>query len=264
MEEWQKPYVEAVLNQHNITYGTDFTITGRCEFVYPELNGDVRWDWVCRDRGKEIEGAVEVKSLTKQCMERQSRFLWDDIGQRLNSSLSGKLPGTFHLNIGILGEELELRGKAKEELVSFLETKIMKIASNLKEGESYTLLKKSKNRPSISIIKTGNLNSKLYVSVYYTWWGHLLGGDELLAILKKLVRDANKQLGETKNRSISETFLVLIEGWYGDIGVDDIHKTVHKLDADICSNINFCYLVEPTERCVVYSLSMPRELSGDT
>ncbi len=259
-EKWQKPYIEATLNQHNATYGTSFIMIGRCESVYQELEGKQRWDWVCRDSNKETEGAIEVKALTKELLEEQSHFLWHEIGQQLKNSLSGKLPGTFHLSIGMTGRRLELRGKTKEEVINFLETKITEVAPDLKERESYVLLKKSENRPSITINKISNSGSKLSPGLRYAWGGHLLGGDELLTSVKKLIQNANRQLGESKGRGILETFLIIIAGWYGDVAIAELQDKFRGLDKKDYSNIDFCYLVEPTSPPIVHKLLLSGEL----
>ena len=254
MEDWQKPYIGATLNQHNATYGTSFIIIDRCESVYPKLKGEQRWDWVCRDSSREIEGAIEVKVLTKEPLERQSHFLWHKIGQQLKNSLSCKLPGTFHLNIVMTGKELELPRKTKKKLINSLEWEITKVALDLKERESYVLLEKSGNRPSITISKISNSNSKLYPDVSYAWWGHLLVGDELLTSVKKLIQDANRQLGVAKSRYILETFLIIIAGWYGDADIDELQNKLRELAPSNYSNINFCYLVETTSPSIVHEL----------
>ena len=260
MEERQRPYVEAALNQHNATYGTSFITIDRCESVYPKLKGEQRWDWVCRDSSKQIEGAIEVKVLTKESLERQSHFLWHEIGQQLKNSLSGKLPGTFQLIIGMTEKELKLRGKAKQELINSLEREITKVAPDLKERESYVLLKNSDDSPSITISKISSSNSKLYPDVSYPWWGHLLGDDKLLVSLKKLTQDANRQLGEAKSRGILETFFIIIAGWYGDADIAELQDKFRGLDKNGYSNIDFCYHAEPVSPPIIHKLLLSREV----
>lgn len=258
MEDWQKPYIEVILDHHNAIYGTSIIVKDRCELAYPILNGNVRWDWVCLDKNREVEVAVEVKKLTKEELEERSHLLWAEIGRRLSKSLSGKLPGIFHLSIGMRDKKPELPKKVKEILITYLETEIVRVAPSLEVKGSHDFLMPLHDALGIelpiSISKINNSGSKLYPGLTYAWWGSLLADDELLARFKKLIQDANRQLGEAKSRGILETFLIIIAGLYGDADIDELQNKLRELASSNYSNINFCYLVKTISPPIVHEL----------
>lgn len=90
MEEWQRPFIEAVIQRHNSTYVTHITIKDRCESSYPTLRGGQRWDWVCEDNVAGTEIAVETKRLMKENLKERDALLWHGIGVPLQDSLRGK------------------------------------------------------------------------------------------------------------------------------------------------------------------------------
>ncbi len=71
-EDWQKPYVQRVLDYHNLKYGRGLALEGRCEDIHPELQGQRAWDWSATDGNTSREAAIEVKRLT--CPELQENF----------------------------------------------------------------------------------------------------------------------------------------------------------------------------------------------
>ena len=258
MEDWQKPYIEAILDYHNATYGTSVSVKDRCEWAHPELNGDVRWDWVCLDKNREVEVAVEVKKLTREELEERSHLLWAEIGRWLDKSLSGKLPGTFGLRIAMRDKKPELRKSVKEKLIVWLENEIASVGSNLAIGESHNLSGQVavnfKTKLPITLHKISNSGSKLYPTLTYSWWGPLLKDDELLTHFGKLTQDANRQLGGAKSRGILETFFIVIAGLYGNADIAELQDKFRELDKSDYSNIDFCYFAEPGYPHIIHEL----------
>jgi hypothetical protein len=246
MEEWQRPFVEAVIQHHNSTYSTHITIIDRCEFFYPALRGDQRWDWVCMDDVANTKIAVEIKRLMKENLKERDALLLHEIGIPLQDSLRGKLPGTFALQLGMKESELSLKGKRKTELLSALEREIIEVAPDLKLRESYQLVEKItpelRAGLSVSLTKVSNSNSKLRRRLTFTRFGVLLTGNKLRMNFRKLVQNANRQLGIARNMDIHETFLIVIMDEYGHSSVQELQDVLRGLAPSDHSNIGFCYL----------------------
>lgn len=254
MEEWQRHFVEAVIQHHNSTYVTHITLKGRCESFYPALRGDQRWDWVCEDNtsGKEI--AVEVKKLMNKKLKERDSIAYREIYIPLQNMLNGKLPGTFRLILHIKEGDLPLNANQKTKLINDLEREIIEVAPGLKLKESYQLAEKFttelRTGLSVSLTKVKDSNSKLVPSLNFAWWGNnLLRGNELHVNFKKLVQNANRQLGIAREKGINSTFFIVIMDEYGDSSIQELQDVLHDLAPTDYSNIDFCYLHNCWEGC---------------
>ena len=253
MEERQRHFVEAIIQHHNSTYSTHIILKGRCESFYPTLAGDQRWDWVCMDDAASTEIAIEVKRLMKENLKEREALLWYEIGIPLQDSLYGKLSGTFALQLGMKEGKLPLKGKKKTELLSALESEIIKVATDSEFSGSYQLAEEftSELRAglSVSLTKVSNSNSELRPRLHFEYWKNILKDKELQVNLKKLVRNADRQLGIARNMGIRETFLIVIMDEYGHASVQELQDVLGGLDPSAHSNIHFCYLHDCWEGC---------------
>ena len=246
MEEWQRHFVEAVIQHHNSTYSTHITLKGRCESFYQALTGDQRWDWVCMDDTAGTEIAIEIKRLMKENLKERNALLLHEIGIPLQESLRGKIPGTFALQLGMKEGKLPLNEKQRTELLSALEREIIQVAPELKLRESYQLVEKFtpelRAGLSVSLTKVSNSNSELRPRLHFGYWKNILQGKEVQAKLEKLVQNANRQLGIARNMDIRETFLIVIMDEYGHSSVQELQDVLGGLAPSDHSNIHFCYL----------------------
>ena len=192
---------------------------------------------------------MEVKDLTEKDLQERHSILWREIGQPLESSLSGKLTGTFVLNIRMTEERPALGDTTKRKLIAHVEEEIRNIAPALKLGESYDLASKFKPkiRPTlfVSVTKAHNSGSKLHRGMTFAHWGELLKGNELLDVLNGLFQQANTQLAAAKSEGIQQTFFVVVERSLGESDTDEIRRALCQLPLDSVTNIDFCYLVKP-------------------
>jgi len=260
-EEWQKPYVECVLSHHSACYGTNLVLTGWYESVYGCLRAGKKWDWVCRDSLTDAEGAVEVKELTRKDLQERHSILWEEIGEPLENSLSGKLPGTFVLDIRMTEERPALGDTTKRKLIAHLEEEIKSIAPALKLGESYDLASqfepKLKPALAVSVTKHHDSGSKLHRGMTFAHWGELLKGNELLGVLNGLFQQANSQLAEAKSRGIQQTFFIIVQRLLGESEVDEVQNVLCQLPPHGFSDIEFCYWVVPSYPYIVRELTLP-------
>lgn len=244
-----KALVQGVLSYHNKTHRANIAIEGRCEDIYPELRGKANWDWVCRDETKGNEVAVEVKRLTNPELEERSSVL-DEIGRQLSSELSGKLPGTFLLDIGIPEEPIEMRLAHKEQLKGILKESICEAAQRLRvKGEKDLAQRLNRELPyqlpeacTFIVKKRASGESCLDISLGYVGWGPVgsLEGNEFKKF-KESIQRANGQLALAIERGISETILIIYDRYsFADANaIEETFRVLESLDYD---NIKYVYL----------------------
>ena len=182
----------------------------------------------------------------KENLKERDALLLHEIGVSLMDSLRGKLPGTFALQLGMKEGKLPLKEKKKTELLGALESEIIKVATDSEFSGSYQLAEEftSELRAglSISLKKLSNSNSELRPRLHFGYWKNILKDKELQVNLKKLVQNANRQLGIARNMGIRETFLIVIMDVYGHASVQELQDVLGGLDPSDHSNIHFCYL----------------------
>ena len=262
-----KVLVQRVLSYHNNKYRTNIVILGRYEDIYPGLRGKANWDWVCRDETKGNEVAVEVKRLTNPELEERSSVL-DEIGRQLSSELSGKLPGTFLLDIGIPEEPIEMRLAHKEQLKGILKESICEAAQRLrmKGEEDLTQCIQDKlphqlsEKCTFSISKHNSVRSYLGISPHYIGFGPIerLEGKEFKEF-KELIQGANRQLGLATKRGISETILILIEQGFSFAEADVIQETFRVLELLDYNHIKHVYRISGDEVQEIFPSSAARD-----
>jgi hypothetical protein len=258
-ELWQRPHVDGVLSHHNSTYGTNLVVKGRYESVYGHVKNGKQWDWVCRDSLTGLEAAIEIKQLTSEDLEERHSILWQEIGGTLKNLLSSKLPGTFVLSMAMPEKRPMLPKATKEELVAHLEKEIKSVVPHLKPRENHQLAVQSELKPDLlfSVMKLDDSGAELYLSSHSFQWGSPLKDNELFKTLVKLLRDANRQLGEAKRRGIQQTFFIITEQLLSKSDIKRVQNTLYELVHRDCADINFCYLVSPGRTPNVQELTLP-------
>ena len=270
MYDWEigseKAVVRIALECHNSAYSTAFSLRDRAEDIFPELRGQKNWDWVCIDDASRIEGAIEVKRLTRELPESVHGFL-RKVGQVVSEMVQGRLQGAFLLYVGMLHPSVGMDRRTRLELVGGLAGVVSEMAINVSVDKTLTI-KVRENRQLSEVLPQGSwldlhridpsrlkpearLTNFLHVEFGWASMGatERLTGDERVEF-RKLVRKADEQFAVAKERGIEETFLVLAELGYSGAAPDAIKRTVYSLNPSDYSHIKHIYLVgfEPASR----------------
>ncbi len=254
---WERTHVQRVLDYHNKKYKTHIAIKGRATDVYPCLEGQLNWDWVCCDTETGEEIAIEVKRLTEQALEAKDNMTWQLL-EKVRDSLSEKLPGTFSLHVNVPGDyDLPIKGqKDKQELQDLLCTMIDRTAPRLQVGEEVDLkrkinillriMKKEGKRfyiprgvVSCKLYKNSDEGSVLALSPGLMWWQSPEIKDAELEQWEQMVSHANEQL---QKANVKETFLVFIEGHSGR-EPSALEKAFSSIKQESYSGIKYVYFV---------------------
>ena len=250
-EEWEREHVQRVLDYNNRNYGTHIAIKGKTTDIYPDLKGQINWDWVCYDTETGEEIAVEVKKITEQKLEEKFNIMWQLLDEVANSlSQSKKLAGTFFLSVEI-PKDYDLLFNTQENQQEFkdvLSQAIYRTAPRLKRGDKKDLKSQLIKQlpfvlPDVSVFdlhKLSNEGSMLYKGFgTIGWWS--IGFDKLeLKKFNDLVLWANEQL---KTAHVQETLLVLIEEGQRPINTSEIKEAFTKINAGSYSEIkHVCFI----------------------
>jgi len=255
-DKWERERVQRVLDYHNKKYGTHIAIKGKTTEVYPQLEGQLNWDWVCYDAetGEEI-AAIEVKRLTDPELEERGNIMWQLLEEVTNSlSASKKLPGTFSLSVEIPKDYYLPFNKQenKQKFKDVLLQAICRTAQRLKSGETKDLKPQIIEQlpfvlPDVSVWdlhKFSDEGNALYKgSGTVGWWSPELDGYELENFQDK-VSQANKQLSQA---NVKQTFLVIIEEGHRVTCPDTVAEALKRINHDNYSYINHIYYVSGEE-----------------
>jgi hypothetical protein len=254
-DKWERERVQRVLDYHNKKYGTHLAIKSKTTEVYPQLKGQINWDWVCYDAETGEEIAVEVKRITEQKLEEKVHIMWQLLDEVANSlSEPKKLPGTFYLSVEI-PQEYNLpfnRQENQQEFKDVLSQAIYRTAQSLKPGKTKDLkpqiIKQSPFvSPDVSVFDLHKLSNE--GSMLYKGFGTVgflsIGFDKLeLQKFNDLVLWANEQL---KTAHVQETLLVLIEEGQRPINPSEIKEAFTKINAGSYSEIKHVYFIRGEE-----------------
>jgi hypothetical protein len=241
--------VQRVLDYHNSSHGTHIIIKGRAEEIYPDLKGQLNWDWVCFDEeaGKEI--AVEVKRVTDEYLEERQDIIWRVL-EEVCHELSGKVSGTFVLSVMIPVKYMPFKRQQKNLFKNTLVTLILKVKSHkIREGQSINLLPgiskkisfKLPDSSAIHLTKLSAQNSVVYKGSGCLRWRSPQPTTEELKKLEGLVGHANyRQLSQACNAT--ERFLVIINQGFG-INSHMVAKAFGSITPNCYSNIDRVYYV---------------------
>jgi hypothetical protein len=250
-EDWQKPYIQRVLDYHNQKYSRNIILEGRCEEIHPELKGKHCWDWSAIDMDNGGKVAIEVKRLTTPLLQERFSEL-DKICHELSGELSGVLKGVFILFTEVSEAHFDLKGANKQQLKENLKELILKEAQSLGAGRKKDLTTELIERlPEVlpqhcyfrlhTLDNEGSYLSPCVGSAWAAPYRELQGED--LVEFQKLVQSANQQLGEAKAKGISDTFLIIIEIWFSGAEADVLQATLRNFDPGDFPHIKFLYLV---------------------
>ena len=253
-ENWQIPHIKKALDYHNSSYGTDFSVAGRCEQFFPGLQGG--WDWVCSTTSGS-RGAIEVKRLTDEYMHEAENILRQII-DRLEEQLSGRIPGLYRLLLTVWDQPLDLNGdeKEKSEKIKKLEKTLLETvedSANTGVREAIDLSDKIREHlPNVvsndfeaSLQRIPRGESRLVIELQ-------IGGDAPSVVLEgnqfdkfeALVQKANEQLCKAKASGLSDTFLVTLDLLYHIAAPPDVIKnTFCILNSNDHCNIDYVYHV---------------------
>jgi len=254
-DKGERKRVQRVLNHHNKKYGTRIEIKGKSTDVYPNLKGELNWDWVCYDTETGEEIAVEVKRVTDPELEEKSHIMWQLLIEvQSDCSKSKQLPGTFTLAIDI-PQSYYLpfdRRRNRQEFKDILCNAILRAAKTLKLGETKDLIPQVARRsPLVStdllvldLHKLSDEGNVLYKSSGTTGWDSIHFDKTQLEEFEQLVLHANEQL---KKSCTKETFLVLIEEGYRPKDPDEIAEAFRNINSVSYSNIKYSYFIRGEE-----------------
>ena len=246
--------MQRVLDYYNEKYGTHIEIKGKTTDIYPDLKGQINWDWVCYDTKTGEEIAVEVKKLTDPQLEERGNIIWN-ILEEIKDNLSNKLPGTFVLGIDIPNNYyLPLSGQRnRQEFKNLLYETIFQIAQRLKLEEERALTPQIIGQLPFALPdsffcalqKVDNEGSVLGLSSGVTgFWSRWLDEHELKKFEKLVSHANNEQLKVAKKEfNVKETFLVFICEGLRLANPYTVANAIKRINRDSYSYINYiCYV----------------------
>jgi len=253
--KWEREHVQRVLDYHNRKYGTHIEIKDKATDIYPDLEGQINWDWVCYDTETGEEIAVEVKRLTDPELEERGNIMWQLLEEVKNSlSKSKKLPGTFFLSVEIpknyylpFSEQ-----ENKQKFKGVLSQAVYRTAQRLNPGETEDLKPQIIEQlpfvlPDVSVCdlhKFSDEGNVLYKgSGTIGWWS--IGFDESeREKFNESISWANIQL---KAAHVQETILVLIEEGHRPIDPPEIEEALKNINSASYSEISHVYFIRGEE-----------------
>ena len=254
-DKWEREHVQRVLDYHNRKYGVHIEIKGKSVDVYPDLQGELNWDWVCYNSETGGEIAAEVKRVTDPKLEEKSNIIWQLLGEvQSDCSRSKQLPGTFSLSIDI-AQNCYLpfnRGENRQEFKDIICKTILQTAQTLKLGETKDLIPQVTKQLSFTLTallvldlhKLSDEGNVLYKGSGITGWDSICFDKTQLEEFEQVVLHANEQL---KRSSTKETFLVLIEEGYRPKDPDEIAEAFRNINSLSYSKIKRVYFIRGEE-----------------
>ena len=258
-EVWTREFVRRVMNTYNASHSTQYTIIGLAEDIYPKLHGNRNWDWVCRDDVSGHEMAVEVKRLTRSFAE-ETHSLLENIGQQINANVLDKPNGFFQAWVHLPGPDFKVGRQASQKLIDMLAEVVLEMADDAPYGHTITRRAGTDDRlsevlplgtridlykvdPSMLNPEARKLNC-LHVEFLWVSRGttQTFAGEELDEF-RRLVNNANKQLGIARKMGIPKTLLVLIEIGFSGADTEAVRNTLAHLVPYDYSNIGDIFLV---------------------
>lgn len=253
---WTRVFVQQVIDTHNSAYSKNLSIHGRAQEIYPDLQGQLNWDWVCRERTSGLEVAVEVKQLTRQLVQETHSEL-----KKISAKVQGKVQGFVLLSVYLPRPELKRGSAVQQELIQRLAEFVVEKAQKVPDGRTITTRVEEAEHNLSAVLPAGTwldlrkedpaklkpdarqLNC-LHIDFYWGWSAATRTlADEELVEFRGLITKANNQLGVANQRGIAETFLVLVEIGFSGAAPDAVKNTLDDLAPDTYSNINHIYLV---------------------
>lgn len=252
-DERERATCWAFLAWYNRQHNTAYEKCERAEDKYPELKNKRRrpWDFICHETGVDDWIAVEIKELVNsEALQGVNHPL--KVVKRVEEKCAGKLAGVYWLNLPPLPEI----GQAKqEELVECLCGVLTHAGPLLKSGKHVNVgprveqclgweLWPSNSFPlAIYLTKVRDDNIRLSLKSFAGWTGPTVPyTDEM----ERLVKEANCQLTEGKERGASKALLLFNCQFPPS---EKLQDDVLHLPKDHRSNIDHIYLMHGNDIC---------------
>jgi len=241
-EQAEKKYAQRFLDYYNKQNATQFSNPRR------PVQGN--YDFDCTDEASGKQLAIEITNLTEETIEQIDKALWHLLVQ-VRDEASGRLPGTFTLEIDVPKQPLPLKQGGKKLLKEALNDCLCKRAPKLKIKQEVDLTPQidrwmrrispeAFKAPSLGLKKFDDEGSHLVIE---SWRGapkmKLEGKD--FERFQEQVRHKNGQLSQAEGR---ETFLIIVaEGsiWADASTIGDAFK---RLDSPDYCHIDHVYRIE--------------------
>ncbi|OIP27792.1 MAG: hypothetical protein CO103_03210 [Chloroflexi bacterium CG_4_9_14_3_um_filter_45_9] len=247
----ERALCQAFLAWYNRQHNTAYEGRERAEDRYPELRNEKQrlWDFICYERGVNDWIAVEIKELVNpKALQGVSRPL--KIVKRVEKKCAGKLTGVYWLNLPPI-PKIE-QGK-QEELVECLCGVLAREEPLLKDGEHVSVgprveqclgweLWPANSFPlEIYLTKVRDDSTRLFLKSFAGWTEPTIPYAEEI---ERLVKSADGQLAEAKERGASKTFLVFVCQFPPE---EQLQDDVLHLPKDHQLNIDHIYLMHDNE-----------------
>lgn len=242
---------QAFLASYNGQHNTTYEGCERAEDRYPELRNERQrpWDFICYERGVTDWIAVEIKELgNPKALQGVSHPL--KIVKRVEEKLAGNLTGVYWLNL----PPLPRIGQDKQkELVECLCRVLAREGPLLKDGEhvntgprveqclGWELWSANSFLLEIYLTKVRDDSTRLFLKSFAGWTGPTISYAEEI---ERLVKSADGQLAEAKERGASKTFLVFVCQFPPE---EQLQDDVLHLPKDHQLNIDHIYLMYGNE-----------------
>lgn len=258
----EKEACQIFIAWYNRQHNTAYYLWGRAEDRYPELNYEEggKWDFICCERRVNDWIAVEIKGLVNpEALSEVNLRIGHHEGcgksiiERVEKECTGKISGIYWLNLPPLPQ---MGQSERENLVKCLCSTLIKEASTLKASghinigaqvEEYLgrrLWPRDSFPLEIYLTKERDDSSRLLLKSFAAWTGPAISYTQKVA---ELVKGANRQLDQAKNRGASKAFLVVSCQFPPE--EKQLREDVLQLPQDQLSNIDHIYFRYRNEVC---------------
>ena len=249
----ERALCQAFLAWYNRQHNRAYEKCERAEDRYPELRNEKQrlWDFICYERGVNDWIAVEIKELVNpKALQGVSHPL--KIVKRVEEKCAGKITGVYALNLPLLPE---MRQGKQKKLVECLcrvlahEGHLLKdggyvnVGSRVEQCLGWELWPANSFPLEIYLTKVRDDSRRLSLESVAGWTGPTIPYTEEI---ERLVKTADGQLAEAKERGASKTFLVFVCQFPPE---EQLQDSVLRLLKDHRSNIDHIYLMHGNETC---------------
>jgi hypothetical protein len=254
-DDWEKIRVQRVLDYCNEKHGTHIVVQGKADTIYPELKGQLNWDWVCRDTQTKEEIAVEVKKLTNPQKEQEYgaiRKAFTKIETKVNNTR--ELHGTYLLSSQIQLNQTRIFGEKgnKEKFIDAVVQTVCESAKSMKQKEEKLLTPLIKPRlsfqlpdfTSITLCKISDKGEKIGKGFGTSGIYSINFSEKDLKEFERIIIHANTQLEKSTKKN---TMLVLIEEGYGFKDPPAVTMAFSRIQPESYSKIGRVYLISGKE-----------------
>ncbi len=257
-KRWQEEETAKVfLDWYNNMRGARYQLERTGE-VFPELLKDYNWDFVAREKNRNIWMAIEVKKISASKANQEFSW-WIKVFEHVTQKVKNKLKGTY-LVIGapnLIGNMNQKQRIELEDVIceALLEAEPVwagglvdiwpRIRAKLQHWSLRYLFGETKE---LKLIKKSNEGSLVRIGMQFSHVGNLTEIErqairELLSPKSSGTVKANSQLRIAKQQGAKETIWV-IDGYTDQL--DDVKEVLNNIDPRLLSDIDTGYLVDMT------------------